>query len=284
MVRWIAPIVVAALVAGCGSHRRPTPSPTPTPHATTRLAPRKRHRAPAFRPAIRGAAARRAAIPILMYHVVTAAPRGAPFPQLWVSQRAFAAEMRALRGAGYQAIALATAVRAWRRGGPLPRRPVVISFDDGYRSDFTHAAPVLRRLRWPGVLDLALNNLRAGDITAPEVRRLIAWGWEIDSHTLTHPDLTTLGPAGLRRELTGSRAEIRRRFGQPASFFCYPYGRYDPQVVAAVKAAGYQAATTEREGLGVAAQRFTLARVRVAGSDTAASLLARLRGPAIRRE
>jgi peptidoglycan/xylan/chitin deacetylase (PgdA/CDA1 family) len=224
-----------------------------------------------------GAAARRAAIPILMYHVVSAAPAGVPFPELWVARRTFAAEMRALRRAGYHAITLATALRAWRRGGALPRRPVVLSFDDGYLSDFTHAGPVLRRLGWPGVLNLALANLRPGDITPAQVRRLIAWGWEIDSHTLTHPDLTTLGAAALRHELVGSRKAIERRFGQPARAFCYPYGHYDAGVVAAVRAAGYQAATTEDPGLAIGSERFTLKRVRVNGSDTAAGLLARLR-------
>jgi peptidoglycan/xylan/chitin deacetylase (PgdA/CDA1 family) len=119
--------------------------------------------------------------------------------------------------------------------------------------------------------------VRQGDITAPEVRRLIGWGWEIDSHTLTHPDLTTLAPAALRRELVGSRAAIERRFGQPARFFCYPLGRYDAAVVGAVKAAGYEAATTEDDGLATAARRFTLPRIRVTNLDTGATLLARLR-------
>jgi peptidoglycan/xylan/chitin deacetylase (PgdA/CDA1 family) len=230
-----------------------------------------------FRPALQGAAARRAAIPILMYHVVSAAPPGVPYPELWVAPHTFAAEMRALRHAGYHAVTLSTAVRAWRRGGPLPKRPVVVSFDDGYLSDYTHAGPVLRRLGWPGVLNLALENVRPGDITAPQVRRLIAWGWEIDSHTLTHPDLTTLDAATLRRELVRSRQEIERRFGQPARAFCYPYGHYDARVVAAVRAAGYQAATTEDPGLAVGSERFTLRRVRVNGSDTAAGVLDRVR-------
>jgi peptidoglycan/xylan/chitin deacetylase (PgdA/CDA1 family) len=212
-----------------------------------------------------------------MYHVVSAAPPGAPEPQLWTSRRRFAGEMVALEGAGYHAITLATAVRAWRRGGPLPHRPIVISFDDGYRSDYTHARPVLRRLGWPGVLNLVLQNVGAGGVTAGEVRGLIASGWEIDSHTLTHPDLTRLPSVLLRRQLVGSRAEIRRRFGQPADFFCYPSGRYDARVEAAVRAAGYRAATTENEGYAAAGQGFALKRIRVNGADTAATLLARLR-------
>jgi peptidoglycan/xylan/chitin deacetylase (PgdA/CDA1 family) len=108
------------------------------------------------------------------------------------------------------------------------------------------------------------------------VRQLIAAGWEIDAHTVTHPDLTTVDPAQLRYQVAGSRAAIRRLFHQPVDFFCYPAGRYDARVVEAVRAAGYRGATTVDEGLGQRSEAFTLKRVRVNGTDTAADLLARL--------
>jgi peptidoglycan/xylan/chitin deacetylase (PgdA/CDA1 family) len=216
-------------------------------------------------------------IPILMYHVIATPTPGAAYPGLWVPPRDFAAQMRALRRAGYHAITLAAAYAAWHAGAPLPRRPVVISFDDGYRGDYTHARPVLRRLGWPGVLNLLVANVRPGDITAPEVRALIRSGWEIDSHTLTHPDLTTLDATRLRHELVGSRRALRRRFGQPADFFTYPAGRYNAQVVAAVRAAGYRAALTEDEGYAVPGERFTLKRIRVQYGESASALLAALR-------
>jgi peptidoglycan/xylan/chitin deacetylase (PgdA/CDA1 family) len=227
---------------------------------------------------VRGAAARRMHIPILMYHVVSAPPAGTVNAELWVAGSRFASEMRALRKAGYWAITLRQAFDAWQHGGPLPRHPVVVSFDDGYLSQYTHARPVLAKLGWPGVLNLELRNLGAKGITEHEVRGLMADGWEIDSHTLTHPDLTTVGDARLRQELVGSRRELRRRFGsRAAEFFCYPAGRYDARVVAAVRAAGYRGATTVDEGLGERGEPFTLKRVRVNGSDTPASVLARLR-------
>ena len=80
--------------------------------------------------------------------------------------------MEALRRAGYHAITLRAAFAAWGHGGPLPRRPVVLSFDDGYLGDYTHARPVLRRLGWPGVLNLLLANVRPGNLTVRQVR-----GW-----------------------------------------------------------------------------------------------------------
>jgi peptidoglycan/xylan/chitin deacetylase (PgdA/CDA1 family) len=274
-------LVVLALVAGCGG-KAPAPPPKATPTATAmpvhhrESTPRRRFALAHAAVATRGAASRRAAIPILMYHVVSAAPRHAPYPQLWVAPGRFAREMTALGDAGYHAITLSEAVAAWRSGGPLPAKPIVLSFDDGYAADYTHARPVLRRLRWPGVLNLALENVGRDGITAREVRGLIASGWEVDSHTLTHPDLTTLSDAALRRELTSSRRQIQARFGVPARFFCYPSGRFDARVLAAVKAAGYEAATTEVAGFGAGRELLTLKRVRVSDVDTPASLLRRL--------
>jgi peptidoglycan/xylan/chitin deacetylase (PgdA/CDA1 family) len=226
------------------------------------------------------AVSRRTAVPILMYHVISSPPPGARYPALFVAAAQFAAHMRALRAAGYHATTLARAWAAWAGRARLPRRPVVISFDDGYLSQVTHALPVLRRLGWPGVLNLELGKIGSrGALTDGQVRRLIASGWEIDSHTLTHPDLTTLDPARLHHELAGSRAALRRRFGVAAAFFCYPSGRFDVAVEAAVRAAGYRAATTTQLGLArPGGDPFALPRVRVNGGERPRTVLRRLAG------
>jgi peptidoglycan/xylan/chitin deacetylase (PgdA/CDA1 family) len=276
MWRILPALAAAAVLGACGggSHARLEPTRTPTAaHAAVVL-----HKALAPPPAqVRGAAARSMPIPILMYHVIATPPPGASYPGLWVAPATFASQMAGLRRAGYHAITLAAAFAAWRHGAPLPRRPVVVSFDDGYLGDYTHARPVLRRLGWPGVLDLLLANVRRGDLTTREIGRLVADGWEIESHTLSHPDLTMVGDAQLRRELLGSRQAIRRRFGQPANVFCYPGGHYDARVVTAVRAAGYEGALTTDEGYAVPTERFTLRRVRVQHGEPASALLAGLR-------
>jgi peptidoglycan/xylan/chitin deacetylase (PgdA/CDA1 family) len=249
----------------------------PPAAARTPKRPRTRWRLPPAPADVRGERARRMRVPILMYHVIAKAPPGAANARLWVEPETFAAEMQALRRAGYHAITLRQAFDAWQHGGPLPRRPVVVSFDDGYLSQYRFARPVLRRLGWPGVLNLELRNLGKGGLTEHEVRSLLASGWELDSHTLTHPDLTTVSDAQLRVELAGSRRELRRRFGAGvAEFFCYPAGRYDARVLAAVRAAGYRGATTVDEGLATRAEPFALERVRVDADDTPAAVVARL--------
>jgi peptidoglycan/xylan/chitin deacetylase (PgdA/CDA1 family) len=273
-----------ALVAvGAGLAVATRHSSAKAPAATT--APKVRHRAKkaprAKRPIgeITGAKARRLPVPILMYHVISKAPAGVANAELWVDEDVFADELRALRAAGYTGVTLQQVWEGWKHGGPLPKKPIVISFDDGYLSHYTHAKPVLRKLGWPGVLFLETKSIGPGGLTEHQIRSLMHAGWEIDSHTLTHPDLTTLDDAALRRELGDSRAELQERFKVKADFFAYPAGRYDDRVEAATKAAGYTAAVTTDEGVARGHDDpFALARVRVNASDTAATLLAKVRG------
>jgi peptidoglycan/xylan/chitin deacetylase (PgdA/CDA1 family) len=215
-------------------------------------------------------------VPVLMYHVIASPPVGAVYPELWVSPADFAAQMDWLASHGYHAVTLARLFGYWRQGVALPPKPFVATFDDGYLSDFTVALPTLRKHGWVGVLNLVLKNLRTGDITPQQVRRLIEAGWELDAHTISHDDLTALDPSRLRYEVSGSRAELRHRFGQPVRFFCYPAGKYDATVIAAVRAAGFLGATTENPGLASRSEPFTLSRIRIANGEGAAQLARKL--------
>jgi peptidoglycan/xylan/chitin deacetylase (PgdA/CDA1 family) len=215
-------------------------------------------------------------VPILMYHHIARAPAGARLPALWVTPAAFSAQVQGLRRVGYRAVTLARVWDAWHGGRTLPRRPVVLSFDDGYADQVDDALPVLQRARWPGVLNLALNFLPAmGGV--PAVRRLLHAGWELDSHSLTHVDLRRVGQSRLRDEVAGSRARIRALFGVTPRFFCYPFGHLSGPVAQAVRRAGYVAATTTHAGFATPRDPFRLPRIQVSRGKTAADLLARLR-------
>jgi peptidoglycan/xylan/chitin deacetylase (PgdA/CDA1 family) len=215
-------------------------------------------------------------VPILMYHVLGDAPEGAPFPDLFVKPADFAGQMRWLAGNGFHAVSLDAVWKHWHGTGTLPNHPVVVSFDDGYRSDVGVALPVLKQHDWAGVLNLKVGNLKPGDLRPRGVRRLIAARWEIDAHTITHPDLTTVDDRRLDYEVAGSRKAIRRLFHVPVHFFCYPAGRYDARVIAAVRRAGYLGATTTNYGLGRPADIYTLGRIRINGSDGIAGFARKL--------
>jgi peptidoglycan/xylan/chitin deacetylase (PgdA/CDA1 family) len=207
-------------------------------------------------------------VPILMYHVIAPAPPGVAFPELFVEPKDFAEQMHWLVEHGFHAVTLHRVYEYWLRGTPLPAHSIVISFDDGTIGQDTHALPVLRSLHWPGVLNLKLNALRARYTLPPwRVRQMLAAGWELDSHTITHPDLTHVDDAQLWREVYDSRIELQHEFHVPVDFFCYPSGRYDAHVIAAVRAAGYLGATTTRYGLARPEDIYTLARIRIDGTD-----------------
>lgn len=284
----VAALLVAALGVAVGvfAAGRDRGGPTAEP-AAARATPLARTDTPATTshaahggdsmPVVQGASARRMRVPILMYHVLGTPPASAPLPELWVSKARFSEQLAALSRAGYQAVTLKAVVAAWRRGGPLPRKPVVLSFDDGYLSQATIAAPAMRRYGWPGVLNLTLHNLGKDGLPRHLAQDMVKAGWQFDSHTLTHPDLRTLDDARLRRELVESRRQIREELGVTPRFFCYPAGKYDARVEAAVRAAGYEGATTVEPGLATRADDpFRWPRIRITNADTGAALLRRL--------
>jgi len=259
-------LATSILLAGCGGASHPV--------ARTKAARTVAATKPKPPPPVRHGP-RRSAVPILMYHLVNTPPPGTAYPELWVPAASFREQMKALSGAGYRGVTLDQVLSNWQRGIALPAKPLVVSFDDGYGSQVRNAMPILRGFGWPGVLNLEVKNLSiAGGITKAQVRRLIAAGWEIDAHTITHRDLTTLDPATVRQEVGGSRTMLRRDFHVPVDNFAYPAGRYDATAEAAVRAAGFRAAVTTNPGLAhMDADRAALPRIRVNGTDSAAAVL-----------
>jgi len=213
-------------------------------------------------------------VPILEYHVLGRPQGEVPYPDLYVPRAAFRKQMDWLDDHGYQAVTLEEVEEAWYHGGTLPPKPIVISFDDGYRPQYTFALPQLRKHGWPGVLNLKAEG---SDLYESNVKAMLAAGWELAAHTIHHPDLTTLGPEALDEEVAGSRHILQREYHVPVKNFCYPSGRFDEAVIAAVKSAGYEGATTELPGYATRQHPFELARIEVLGSWGVSDLAAALR-------
>lgn len=199
-------------------------------------------------------------VPILEYHVLGNPPETEEYPELFVRRPDFRHQLEWLDENGYEAVTLEQVEDAWYRGGTLPKKPVVLSFDDGYRPQFTFALPQLRKHGWPGVLNLKAEG---SDLYESNVKAMIAAGWELAAHTIHHLDLTELGPEELEEEVAGSREMLQREFHVPVTNFCYPAGRFDPTVIEAVEAAGYEGATTEIPGYAEKNKPFELARFEI---------------------
>jgi peptidoglycan/xylan/chitin deacetylase (PgdA/CDA1 family) len=214
-------------------------------------------------------------VPILEYHVLGRPKTEVPYPDLYVPRASFRKQMDWLDEHGYEAVTLEAVEEAWYHGGTLPPKPIVISFDDGYRPQYTFALPTLRKHGWPGLLNLKAEG---SDLYESNVKAMLAAGWELAAHTIHHSDLTTLEGAALEEEVAGSRKLLQREYGVPVKNFCYPSGRFDETVIAAVEAAGYVGATTEIPGLASKDHPYELARIEVLGSWTVGDLAGALGG------
>jgi peptidoglycan/xylan/chitin deacetylase (PgdA/CDA1 family) len=216
-------------------------------------------------------------VPILIYHVIAAPPAGAPFPGLYVEPAEFAEQMQALKDAGWHAVTMDEVAAYWSRGVPLgPGKPVVVSFDNGYNSQYTQALPVLRRLGWVGNLNMQLTGLppSQGGLGEGQVRGLLAAGWELDTQGISHAALITLDAEELHGQVSVARETLRRRYHVPVNWFCYPSGQYDPAVEAAVKAAGFVGSTTVVPGWAHPSDDpYRLHRLRVLGGTSGQQLL-----------
>jgi peptidoglycan/xylan/chitin deacetylase (PgdA/CDA1 family) len=219
-------------------------------------------------------------VPVLMYHVIAAPPPGAPFPGLYVPASEFAAQMQALKAAGWHAVTLDQLKAYWSRGVALgPGKPIVLTFDNGYHSQYAEAFPILQRLGWVGDENMQLTGLppSQGGLTEAEIRAMVAAGWELDTQGISHADLVTLGPAALYDQVAGARKTIQRRFHVPVNWFCYPSGHYNATVIAEVRAAGYVGSTTVVPGWAHPTDdQYVLHRLRVLGGTSPAALLAQI--------
>jgi peptidoglycan/xylan/chitin deacetylase (PgdA/CDA1 family) len=192
-------------------------------------------------------------VPVLVYHRVGRLPTvKTPISDaLTVEPRAFDAQMEWLAEHGFHAITDRQLLRALDLAAPLPRRPVLITFDDGYRDVLHNAAPVLRRLHWPATAFVITDRISGPDpsfLTWRELRDLEHDGFTIGSHTVHHLNLTKLSPQQVWSELRQSQRTLERHLGRPVHSLAYPYGAADATVVAAARGTGYALAFTTRPG------------------------------------
>jgi peptidoglycan/xylan/chitin deacetylase (PgdA/CDA1 family) len=284
-----AAVIVVVLTSGGSGGRGKSRSVSSATHAGVPASRHPAHRASATKTGgvfstvsstARGGTPGTTPVPVLMYHVIAPPPPGAPFPGLYVPADEFAAQMQALKAAGWHAVTLDQVRAYWSRGVPLgPGKPIVLTFDNGYHSQYASALPVLKQLGWVADENMQLTGLppSEGGLTDREIQAMVAAGWELDTQGISHADLVTLGPSALYDQVTGARRTIQRRFHVPVNWFCYPSGHYDATVIAAVRAAGYVGSTTVVPGWAHPSDdAYVLHRLRVLGGTSPSALLGQI--------
>lgn len=218
-------------------------------------------------------------IPILMYHKVNPDSASGSYG-LRVIPREFEKQMAYLSKSGYSAISLADLADHFEKGKPLPERPVIITFDDGYLDNYTYAYPILKKYGMTATIFVVagtVGGINEFDYSAgrqplnkmagwPQLKEMAAGGMTIGSHTVRHPRLTRVDAEEAWHEIAGSRRLLEARLKMPVEFFCYPYGNYSGSIAEMVRKSGYRAAVTTVQGLGDFRQQpFTLKRIRIRG-------------------
>jgi peptidoglycan/xylan/chitin deacetylase (PgdA/CDA1 family) len=191
-----------------------------------------------------------ASLPVLMYHrIVPGTPAGSKHG-IWVTAADFERQMLSLRLRAYSPITFERYKDFLAGKASIPRKPVIITFDDGYRDNYTFAFPLLKKFGFPAVIFLVTDARRRTNfwdadepqeplLGTAEVGEMSAAGIEFGSHTVSHQDLTRCSKEDLDRELSGSKKAIEKLLGKNIVSIAYPYGRVNEMVKTAAADAGY---------------------------------------------
>jgi peptidoglycan/xylan/chitin deacetylase (PgdA/CDA1 family) len=193
-------------------------------------------------------------VPILTYHRFADACQ-AP---LCMPTAVFREQMRYLKENGYHAITPEDLLAFLEYRQPLPQKSILITIDDGYRSVYDIAYPVLRQVGFPATLFIytELIDVAPVALTWNQLAEMKRNGFSIGSHTIYHSDLTQPkeGESGseyaarIDKELSGSKQILDRKMNQETWILAYPYGNHDQKVVASAQQAGYKLAVSVKRG------------------------------------
>lgn len=220
-------------------------------------------------------------VPILMYHYI----RVNPYPSdrvgfnLSVTPDNFNAQMDYLSSHGYQTVSLDELGAALFSGASLPKKPIVITFDDGYKDVYTAAFPILKSHGMRAV-SFVITGFVGGPnfLTWDMINEMKESGvFTFESHTVNHIGLTYASGERIRQELKDSKNTLQAHLRYPVNWVAYPYGNVNGNVASIAQQTGYVGALGTNGGRYQSANNmFTLPRVRIGGSDTVGSFAEKL--------
>ncbi len=230
-------------------------------------------------------------VPILLYHSVS--DEAAPKYQPWaISPARFEKHMRFLRESHYTSLTVSQYVNALVKGLHLPKKTVVLTFDDGLADFYTGALPILQQYNLVATLYVTTAYVGGTSkwltpegegqrpmMTWQQIRALHHHGIEVGAHTRTHPQLDLVTTSRARGEIAQSKADLETHLGQPVHSFAYPHGYFSRSVRNLVTQAGYQSACAVKHAMSARTDdRFALARIIVRGDSRLRELAALLAG------
>jgi peptidoglycan/xylan/chitin deacetylase (PgdA/CDA1 family) len=175
------------------------------------------------------------AVPILTYHSLDESNSVTS-----VSPRFFRKHMHSLAQRGFLGISLSDLMDGWDGVGKLPARPVVLTFDDGFANLIEHATPLLSELGFRATIFVVSGRCgqtndwpndgsripRLPLLSWKELAQMVAAGFEVGAHSVTHRPLTKITQAEAEQEIVESKTTIEDRLGMPVKTFAYPFGLF----------------------------------------------------------
>jgi peptidoglycan/xylan/chitin deacetylase (PgdA/CDA1 family) len=217
-------------------------------------------------------------LPVLMYHHIGDLPQvnDAIRRGLTVSPQNFAAQVAWVKSQGYTSVTFAELWNYASKKNPLPKKPIIFSFDDGYDDVFTNAVPILEKFGYSGTFAIITQNPGTHQgtntyATWAQIKLAETQGMEIVCHTQNHFDGSNkkFTPDYIYANLSGCQKDLVDHLGSAEPFLIYPYGHYSPVYIEQAKKAGFTMAFTVHEGKYVNLEDlFEIPRVRVGGTKS----------------
>ncbi len=185
-------------------------------------------------------------VPIMMYHHVDYTDQ--PRPN-WVSPENFEWQMAYLKDRGYHVIRLHELVETVEAGRPLPRKAAVITFDDGYENNYTHAFKILKKYNFPAIIFMPSDKVNTEQyLTWDQLKEMASANIDVGSHTRTEAYLPDLMVERQRNEIQASKDILEQNLDIKIDYFAYPIGGFSDGIKEIVKKAGYKAACATNRG------------------------------------
>jgi len=215
-----------------------------------------------------------ASVPILLYHHIEELPPAASHARKrWtLAPRKFEAQMDWVARQGFHPITAQQLIAHLRNGDALPSKPIVLTFDDGWKDHYSTVLPILQKHDFVATFFIVTGSVgNSASMTWDEVKALSDADMDIQSHTVSHPRLSTLSYKKARHEIFDSKSVLEEKLNKPVTVLAYPYGKYDEEVITIAKEAGMEGAVAV-SGLNVGYllrtdASYTLERYAVEGDE-----------------
>lgn len=213
-------------------------------------------------------------ISILLYHSI-----GQNDARYNVNPEQFEMQMEYLRK-NYDVVSLDTILGFIKQGKDLPKKTVAITFDDGYYNVYQNAYPILKKCRFPAAIFIAtgyvqeqmpLNQIQLRMLGWDEIKEMSNYDITIGAHTITHPNLEQVDLETARKEILGSKEEIKQKTGKDVRYFASPYGKENEEIASLVRSIGFDCAfgqLSSKAFISKGANHLILNRTEIDGSVT----------------